>query len=165
MKFTEIKEAGISIADMDDLSELKKQMEQLKNVEVTWADVEAGTATKNDYATWRRRYNKISDAAMKIEIKQMNVKSELERVQSLSKAVDPKVQKLADRFHDLTCTMDHTERCAYHYGNWDNDIRSEMLDAYARVDKAINKLSFKGVKNLLDYIDKGESAKKKLENF
>lgn len=165
MKFTEIKEAGISIKGMDDLSELNKQMEQLKNVEVTWADVEAGTATKAEYSHWRRKYNVLSDAAMKIEIQNMNVKSELERVQALSKATDPRVQKLADRFHDLTCTMDHTERCAYHYGNWDNDIRSEMLDSYARTDKAIDKLSFKGVKNLLDYIDKGESAKKKLEKF
>ncbi len=165
MKFTEIKEAGISRADMDDLSELKKQMEQLKNVEVTWADVEDGTASKAEYSHWRRKYYVLSDQAMKIEIKQMNVKSELERVQSLSKAVDPKVQQLADRFHELTCGMDHTERCAYHYGNWDNDIRSEMLDAYARVDKAIDEFSYKGVKDLLKFVEKGDWAKQKLEKF
>ncbi len=165
MKFIEIKEAGISIKDMDDLSELKKQMEQLKNVEVTWADVESGAATKNEYSTWRRRYNKLSDAAMKIEIKQMNVKSELERVQKLENSKDPKIQQMADRFHEVTCISDHTERCAYHYGNWDNDIRSEMLDAYASVSKAIDKFSYKGVKDLIKHVERGENAKHKLERF
>ena len=163
MKFNEIREA--SGKQRNELEQLQYDMEVLKDVEITWADVEAGRATKNEYSTWRRRYNKVSDAAMKIEIQDMNVKSEVERVQSLSKAVDPKVQQMADRFHDLTCTLDHTERCAYHYGNWDNDIRSEMLDAYARTDKAINKLSYKGVKDLLKYVERGDKAKQKLEKF
>jgi len=164
MKFTEIKEA-VGVKDLDTLGDLKRQMEQLKNVEVTWDDVEAGTATKNEYATWRRRYNKLSDAAMKIEIQNMNVKNELKREQALSKATDPKVQKMADRFHEVTCTMDHTERCAYHYGNWDNDVRREMLDAYASVDKAIDKFSYRGVNDLLGQIERGENARHKLERF
>ncbi len=164
MKFTEIREAS-GKKDRGELAELQHQMEVLKDVEVTWADVESGNSTKNEYSTWRRRYNKLSDAAMKIEIQDMNVNREIEREQRLSVSTDPKVQKMADRFHELTCTMDHTERCAYHYGNWNDDIRSEMLDAYASVDKAINKFSFKGVKDLMNHVERGENARTKLERF
>jgi uncharacterized protein (DUF2132 family) len=40
-----------------------------------------------------------------------------------------------------------------------------MLDAYARVDKAINEFSYKGVKDLLKFVEKGDWAKQKLESF
>jgi len=164
MKFTEIEEA-MTGADIDKLSKLKREIEQLKNIEVTRSDVDSGKATEAEYSAWLGKYNKVADAAMKIEIQSMDVKGELEREGRLSKASDPKVQKAADRFHKLTCTMDHTERCGYHYGNWDNDVRGEMLDAYERVQKVIDRISYRGLRSLLDHVEKGEKAKIKLEKF
>ena len=79
-----------------------------------------------------------------------------------AKATQPDIQVLADFYHRITCTMDHTERCAYHYGNWDNDIRFEMIEAYESIVKFTDRFGAKEVVSKLDAIKAGEQAKKDL---
>lgn len=156
MKFTELKES------IDEEQALDQQLKDLREVEVTWDDVETGKATKAQYSKWRRQYNKIADKHTELFIARQSEEREVKNTARKARATDPTIQTLADKLHDLTCGWDHTERCGYHYGNWENDVRSEMLDAYDSAEKFIKQFGGNGLVVRLDAIEAGDKAKAEL---
>lgn len=149
-------------ARQDEIDDLDKQMAELKKSEVTWADVEDGKAQNKDYRKWRRQMAKLSDRSTSLWVDKQHEEREAKHTRRKGTSTDPKLQKYADKYHELTCGWDHTERCGYHYGNWKDDVRSEMLDAYESVEKYIKKFGRRGFTNRLNILDKAEQAKKDL---
>lgn len=160
MKFTEIKEADV-VTEPDE-KELERQLKELQAVEVTWNDVESGKATKSQYSKWRRQYNKIADKHTKLFIDRQNQEREVSYNERKAKYTNPTIQTLADKLHDLTCGMDHMERCGYHYGNWKTDVRSEMLSSYEKAERFIEKFGDRGLIAKLDAIEAGKKAEQEL---
>ena len=156
MKFTEIKESA------DEENDLKRQMDELRKVEVTWDDVESGKATKAEYAKWRRQYKKLSSRHIELYVSREGEEREVKNNGRIRRATNPTTQTLADKLHKLTCGMDHTERCGYHYGNWKDDVRGEMLTAYEEVEDFVEQFGERGFVGLLDSIALGDGARKEL---
>lgn len=156
MKFTEIKESP------DEENDLKHQMDELRKVEVTWDDVESGKATKAQYSKWRRQYNKLSSKQIELQVSREREEHDVRDTERKARSTNPTIQVLADKLHDLTCGWDHMERCGYHYGNWDNDVRSEMLSAYEDAEKFIEQFGDRGLIARLDAIEAGKKAAQEL---
>ena len=156
MKFTEIKESP------DEENDLKRQMDELRKVEVTWDDVESGTATKAQYAKWRRQYNKLSSRHIELYVSREGEEREVKNNARKARSTNPTIQTLADKLHDLTCGMDHMERCGYHYGNWENDVRGEMLSAYEDAERFIDAFGERGLVAKLDAVEAGKQAEQEL---
>lgn len=77
-------------------------------------------------------------------------------VRRVAAAKNREFQYLADDLHDIMCKQNHTDRCDYHYGNWNNDVRNTMLDYY---DLAKKLVETKGWLTAKAYITKIEQAR------
>ena len=119
------------------LTELKLEMVGLKAREVTWQMIEAKTFIQRDYQRWRREYRKLADRINRIEWDEQTRLNTLEYEARVKGAKAKRIQVLADDLHAVLCTHDHTDRCDYHYGNWQNDVRVRMLDFYDKAKKLI----------------------------
>lgn len=144
------------------IKQIEKERKELKKSEVTWQDVEDGKAENKEYRAWRRKDKKLSDENISLTVTMQREEREADHAKRKGTSTDPKIQQLADKLHDLTCHWDHTERCGYHYGNWKDDVRSEMLDSYGDVKRLIKKFGEDGFTERLDIVGKAKQAEKDL---
>ena len=134
----------------------------IKAREVTWQMVEAKTHAQRDYQRWRREYKKVADQINRYEWNLITEQNKAEYELRVKGAKAKRIQVLADDLHAVLCTHDHTDRCDYHYGNWQNDVRVRMLDFY---DKAKALIERKGELTAFATVYKLEEANKLREEL
>jgi hypothetical protein len=76
-----------------------------------------------------------------------------------------RLNHLTDLYHDAVCKRNHTDQCAYNYGNWTDDVRDDMLVWKQKVQKIVNRFGLVTAARMITDVAHGEIVKQNLQDF
>jgi len=128
------------LTDREIIEDLTLQKEAALAVRITWTMVEQKEATEKEYRAWRYRYNKITNALIKIEVAIQHEARVKAHEAAVAECTNTHIQLYADQLHETLCTGNHIDYCDYHYGAWANkdNIRTVMIKYYRLAEKMVN---------------------------
>ena len=148
-----------------EVKRLEQELHDFDASMVTWQDTENGNATMKEYRRDRRIRNKLQSVYLKAWSAENDRINAAERKARLERATVTDIMEFADRLHSVMCTMDHVERCDYHYGNWNDDIRNIMLTYYEMWEKLEAELGYHMAVKHLEVLESHATSKEIFENI
>jgi hypothetical protein len=147
-----------------ELQELQEQMVELQKTEVFY-DACGNREFQKVYRKYRRDLRALGTKILKIEVQAEQAAKLIEYNERVAAAKDEDIQAFADNLHDINCGWNHMDRCDYHYGNWDNDVRWVMLEYYDFATVAMQQAGEIKLEEKLETIAAGRQAEKDLREL